>query len=112
VRSGQQEGLSIIHTDLVQSVQFSAGGFEARYGDKLSSVLDIQYKEPDSFAAHASVSLLGESASIEGSSENKRFTYLFGARHKSSKYLLNTLDVQGDYQTNFTDIQSYFTYHV
>ncbi|RYD82273.1 MAG: TonB-dependent receptor [Sphingobacteriales bacterium] len=112
VRNGQQEGLSIIHTDLVKSVQFSAGGFEARYGDKLSSVLDIQYKEPDSFAAKAAVSLLGESISVEGSSADKRFTYLFGGRHRSSKYLLNSLDVQSDYQTNFADVQSYFTYHV
>ncbi|MGZ5242983.1 MAG: carboxypeptidase regulatory-like domain-containing protein, partial [Bacteroidia bacterium] len=72
VRSGQQEGLSIIHTDLVKSVQFSAGGFEARYGDKLSSVLDIQYKEPDSFASNIAVSLLGESISLEGSSKNNR----------------------------------------
>ncbi|MGZ5282931.1 MAG: TonB-dependent receptor [Bacteroidia bacterium] len=112
VRSGQQEGLSIIHTDLVKSVQFSAGGFEARYGDKLSSVLDIQYKEPDSFASNIAVSLLGESISLEGSSKNNRFTYLLGGRHRRNSYLLNTLDVQGDYQTNFIDAQSYLTYHV
>jgi hypothetical protein len=110
VRSGQEEGLSIINTDMVQSLQFSAGGFEARYGDKLSSVLDIKYKEPDSFALKTNLSFLGASVEAEGSSKDNRFKYIAGIRYRSSKYLLNSLDVQGDYQPTFLDGQAYLTY--
>ncbi len=111
-RSGQQEGLSFIHTELVQSVKFSAGGFEARYGDKMSSVLDIKYKEPKKFASSVNASLLGVQAHIEGASKNKRFTYLLGARYWSNQYILGTLDVQGDYKPLFTDVQTLLTYHL
>lgn len=112
VRSGQQEGLSIINSDLIKSVEFSAGGFEARYGDKLSSVLDLTYKEPDSFAAKIGMSFLGGSASVEGSSENHRFTFLGGARYRTLQYLLGTLDVEGTYRPAFTDVQTYMTYDI
>jgi hypothetical protein len=112
VRSGQQEGLSIIHSDLIRSVEFSAGGFEARYGDKLSSVLDLTYKEPDSFAAKAGMSFLGGSVSLEGSSDNHRFTFLGAARYRSTQYLLGTLDVEGTYRPTFTDVQTYMTYDI
>jgi hypothetical protein len=110
VRSGQEEGLSIINTDMVQSLQFSAGGFEARYGDKLSSVLDIKYKDPDSFALKTNLSLLGAFVEAEGTSVDHRLRYIAGVRYRSSKYLLNSLDVQGDYQPTFLDAQAYLTY--
>ena len=111
-RSGQQEGLSFIHTELVQNVKFSAGGFEARYGDKLSSVLDIKYKDPTKFASSVNASLLGVQSHVEGASNNLRFTYLLGARYWSNKYVLGTLDVQGDYQPSFYDVQTLLNFHI
>ncbi|WP_273005546.1 carboxypeptidase-like regulatory domain-containing protein, partial [Leeuwenhoekiella blandensis] len=81
IRSGQQEGLSIVNPDLVRDIDFSAGGFQAKYGDKLSSVLDITYRRPVNFAASADLSLLGASLSAEGISNNKKFTALVGARY-------------------------------
>lgn len=111
-RSGQQEGLSFIHTELVQSVKFSAGGFEARYGDKMSSVLDIKYREPSRSASSVNLSLLGVQAHTEGASRNKRFTYLVGARYWTNQYVVSTLDVQGDYKPSFTDVQTLLTYHL
>ncbi len=110
VRSGQQEGLSFLNSDLVSSVLFSAGGFEARYGDKLSSVLDIKYKRPTKFAATATASLLGASAHAEGASNDTRFTYLIGARYKTNQYLLSALETKGSYKPVFLDIQSMLTY--
>ncbi|MFZ4548127.1 MAG: carboxypeptidase-like regulatory domain-containing protein, partial [Bacteroidales bacterium] len=110
VRSGQQEGLSFLNGDLVSSVLFSTGGFDARYGDKLSSVLDIRYKRPTKFASSASVSLLGAAAHIEGISNNKRFTYLAGGRYKTNQYLLNSLETKGSYKPVFLDFQSLLTY--
>jgi len=110
VRSGQQEGMSFLNSDLVSSVLFSAGGFEARYGDKLSSVLDIKYKRPSTFAASATASLLGASAHVEGTGFNKKFTYLAGARYKTNQYLLNSLETKGSYMPVFLDVQSLFTY--
>jgi hypothetical protein len=111
-RSGQQEGLSFIHTELVQNVKFSAGGFEARYGDKLSSVLDIKYKDPTKFASSVNAGLLGVQSHVEGASNNLRFTYLLGARYWSNKYVLGTLDVQGDYQPSFYDVQTLLNFHI
>ncbi len=111
-RSGQQEGLSFIHSELVQNVKFSAGGFEARYGDKMSSVLDIKYKDPKKFASSLNVGLLGVQTHVEGASKNLRFSYLIGARYWSNKYVVSSLDTKGDYQPSFTDVQSLFTYHV
>jgi hypothetical protein len=111
-RSGQQEGLSFIHTDMVDNVKFSAGGFEARYGDKLSSVLDIHYKTPKKFESSVNVSFMGVIAHTEGISNNKRFTYLLGARYWTNKYLVGSLDTKGNYQPSFTDIQTLLTYHL
>ena len=111
-RSGQQEGLSVINSDMVDYLSFSSGGFDARYGDKLSSVLDIHYKEPDTFSAKVSASLLGGGVTIEGSSDNHRFRYMFGARYKTNQYLLNSLNVQGNYQPKFTDAQGLLSYDV
>lgn len=111
-RSGQQEGLSFIHTELVQNVKFSAGGFEARYGDKMSSVLDIKYKDPKKFGASATVSLLGLQTHVEGASKDLRFTWLLGARYWSNAYVLGTFDVQGDYQPKFYDVQTLLNWHL
>ncbi|MEM6964799.1 MAG: TonB-dependent receptor [Bacteroidota bacterium] len=114
IRSGQQEGLSFPNIDLMRDLSFSSGGFEARYGDKLSSVLDIKYKRPDSVRASIGMSALGGSAHIEGSmkldSVYRKFRYLLGARYKTTRYLLGTLDVTGEYIPNFADIQGYFTF--
>ncbi len=110
VRSGQQEGLSFLNSDLVSSVSFSSGGFEARYGDKMSSVLDVKYKRPDSLKGHAQVSLLGANSHIEGGSENGRFMYLAGLRYKSNQYVLNAMETQGEFKPNFFDFQTYLTW--
>ncbi len=112
VRSGQQEGLSFANSDLVSSITFSAGGFDAKYGDKMSSVLDIKYKEPKEFASSVALSLLGGSVHVEGCSDNHRLTYLFGVRQKSNQYLLQSLETQGEYKPSFTDFQTYMTYDV
>ena len=109
-RSGQQEGLSFANVDMISSVQFSAGGFEARYGDKLSSVLDIKYKKPKAFGGSTSVGLLGGDVCIEGTSKNYRFTHISGFRYNSNRYVLGSLDVKGDYRPAFTDFQTYLTY--
>ncbi len=112
VRSGQQEGLSFVNSDLVSSVKFSAGGYDARYGDKMSSALDITYKRPKKFAGSSSISLLGASAHVEGASKNQRFTFLAGYRYKTTSYLLNTLETSGDYKPQFSDLQTMLTYQV
>ncbi len=112
VRSGQQEGLSVINPDLVESVSFSAGGFQAKYGDKLASALDIKYRQPDSFAATFQASLLGVNVHFEDKSKNKRFTYLTGLRFRSNQYLLGTLDVQGEYKPRFFDVQTLLRYRI
>ena len=111
-RSGQQEGLSFINPDLVAAILFSAGGFEAKYGDKMSSVLDVQYRKPRKFAGTVSGSLLGSNLHLEGSSKNYRFTWLMGARYKTNKYLLGKTDSKGDYKPFFADLQVYTTYDI
>lgn len=108
VRSGQQEGLSIINPDMVESIGFSTGGFEARYGDKMSSVLDIKYKKPKKFEANVAANILGASAFVGFST--KKFSWSNGIRYKTNKYLLGSLDTKGEYQPNFLDYQTYLTY--
>jgi hypothetical protein len=115
IRQGQQEGLTFANMDLVKDLSFSSGGFQAKYGDKMSSVLDIRYKKADSLRASVSGSFLGGSAHLEGSLKldttgNRRFRYLFGARYKDTRYLLGSLDTKGQYTPNFTDLQTYITY--
>ncbi|MBP6335427.1 MAG: TonB-dependent receptor [Bacteroidia bacterium] len=105
VRAGQQEGLSVINPDMVESISFSAGGFEAKYGDKLSSVLDIQYRKPKKFGGSISASLLGASLELENRSKNEKWYWMTGLRYKSNQYLLNTFDTKGEYKPSFTDIQ-------
>jgi len=112
VRSAQQEGLSFVNSDLVSSIKFSAGGYDARYGDKMSSALDISYKRPSKFGGSASISLLGASAHVEGASKTKRFTYLAGYRYKTTSYLLNTLETSGDYKPQFSDFQALLSYQL
>ena len=112
IRAGQQEGMSFVNPDLVSSVEFSPGGFNTEYGDKMSSVLDIRYKQPVEFAGSGQISLLGASAHVEGVSKNKKLTYITGLRYKTNKYLLGTMDVSGDYNPSFFDVQSYLTYEI
>ena len=112
VTNGQQEGLSFINSDLVSEVEFSAGGWQAKYGDKLASVLNVKYKTPDKFGASVSGSLLGGSLHFEGATKNERLNYTLGARHKSSKYLLNTLETNGQYLPRFTDYQSFINFNI
>jgi hypothetical protein len=110
IRSGQQEGLSFINPDLVESVNFSSGGFDASYGDKMSSVLDIKYRKPVSFHGSVSLGLLTSSVHLEGADKTGRLTFLVGARYKSSSMMLKTLDAKGDYHPVFADIQSILTW--
>jgi len=112
VRSGRQEGLSFVNTDMVNSILFSAGGFDAKYGDKMSSVLDITYKNPIKNMASLQLSLLGGSSHFEGISNNTKLSYILGARYKTSKYLLNSLDTEAEYSPNFSDIQTYINYKI
>jgi len=111
VRSGQQEGQSFLNPDLVAGISFSSGGFDARYGDKMSSVLDIRYKKPSTFAGSFDVSLLGASAHVEGAFA-KKFSFLLGARYKTNSYLLKSLDTKGNYKPRFFDIQGMLNYEI
>ena len=111
IRNGQQEGLSFINTDMVGDIRFSSGGFDAKYGDKMSSVLDIKYRKPQEFAGSVSASLLGASAHIEGLI-GSRMTYQIGYRNKSSKYILNSLETDGEYNSTFNDLQAFLTYDI
>ncbi|UKK49551.1 TonB-dependent receptor [Prevotella sp. E9-3] len=108
IRSGQQEGLSVINPDMVEKVGFSSGGFSAKYGDKMSSALDITYKRPKSFEATAMASLLGASAYVGMST--KKFSMSHGLRYKTNRYLLGSLDTKGEYKPNFLDYQTNIIY--
>lgn len=131
IRSGQQEGLSFINLDLTASVKFSSGGFECQYGDKMSSVMDIEYKKPNGFASSLSASFLGCSLHTEGVITRKKegqkrkytdklnlsdhdpyFSYLIGFRYKSNSYLLKTLNTKGDYKPNFLDLQTLLCWNI
>jgi len=105
VHSGQQEGLSIINSDMVEDINFSAGGFAAKYGDKMSSVLDIKYKRPEKTEATLSASMQGAAAYLGFG--NKKFSMMNGVRYKTMRYLLSSLDVSGEYRPNFFDYQNY-----
>ena len=108
VRSGQQEGLSVINPDMVERIGFSTGGFEAKYGDKMSSALDITYRRPKRFEATAAASLLGGSAYVGFS--NKKLAWANGLRYKTTRYLLGSLETKGEYKPNFLDYQTYLSY--
>lgn len=105
IRAGQQEGLSFINPDMVENIGFSSGGYEARYGDKMSSVLDITYRRPEAFESTLSASLLG--ANAYAGFGNERFSFSTGIRYKTSEYLLGTLDTHGEYDPAFLDWQGY-----
>lgn len=108
VRSGQQEGLSIINPNMVESIGFSSGGFEARYGDRMSSVLDITYKRPEAFEASLSASMLGGGVYVGWG--NKHVSLMTSLRYKTTRYLLGSLDTNGEYNPNFLDYQAYFSW--
>lgn len=110
IRSGQQEGLSFANTDMVESLDFSAGGFDAMYGDKMSSVLDIRYKRPERLESRLNISLLGASAYI-GWGDSLQ-SQMHGIRYKTSKYMLGALDTKGNYKPNFLDYQTQMTWKV
>lgn len=112
VRTGQQEGLSFVNPDLVSNVNFSIGGFQAKYGDKMASVLDVTYKKPTKLGGSATASLLGASMHLEGASENQRLTWLIGARQKSNQYVLRSQPTKGIYNPSFTDIQGLVNYRL
>lgn len=115
ISNSQQEGLSFPNVELMRDLSFSSGGYEAKYGDKMSSVLDIKYKRPTDFKGSLSGSFLGGSAHLEGSAKAgkndfQRLRYILGARYKTTQYLLGSLDVKGQYIPQFADIQGYMTY--
>ncbi|SIT81199.1 TonB-dependent receptor [Pontibacter indicus] len=110
ISAAQQEGLSFVNPDLVANVEFSSGGWQPKYGDKLSSVLNIQYKRPTEFAASVTGSLTGGAIHLEEASKNKRVSYLMGLRHKNSQYMLQGLQVDGQYRPTFTDGQLYLSF--
>ncbi len=117
IRSGQQEGLTFPNIDLIRDLSFSSGGFDAKYGDKMSSVLDIRYKRPEESSGSIGASLLGMSAHIEGSERlgsnaYNKLRYLGGIRYKTNRYLLGSLDTKGEYSPDFIDIQGHVTYDV
>lgn len=112
VQSGRQEGLNFVNGDMVSSILFSAGGFEPRYGDKMSSVLDIRYKRPKKFQGSVEGGLLGGSVHLAGASEGYRFTAIGGVRYRQNSYLLNSLETQGQYRPDFTDAQAFLTYDI
>ncbi|MEO0900192.1 MAG: TonB-dependent receptor plug domain-containing protein [Bacteroidota bacterium] len=116
-RSGRQEGLGFSNASMAQGIKFSTGGFAAQYGDKLSSVLDITYKNPKEFKGTAEIGIVNNNFHVEGRSKNKKnpnqpgkFSYLMGARRFSLGYFLNSLETQGSYRPNFLDYQGLFTY--
>ena len=112
VGSGQQEGLSFVNSRLVNNIEFSAGGFAAEYGDKMSSVLDVTYKKPRETAASLALSLLGAEAHVEGVVGKDRFSFLLGARYKNTSVALNMMDTKGDYHPSFTDVQTLLNYRL
>lgn len=112
IHNGQQEGLSFINPELSKNINFYTGGFQARYGDKISSVLDIQYKKPASFAGSAYISFLEQGFHLEGTSENNKLTFLLGVRSKTNRNLLSSQEVKGNYIPSSADLQAYLTYRL
>ncbi|MBA2249625.1 MAG: TonB-dependent receptor [Chitinophagaceae bacterium] len=112
VRSGQQEGLSLINPELARNINFYNGGFQAKYGDKISSVLDIQYKKPKSFGGSVYVSLLEQGFHLEGSSKNEKFSYLLGVRNRTNKNLLSSQETTGSYVPSSADLQTFVTWQL
>ncbi|MGM0621110.1 MAG: TonB-dependent receptor [Bacteroidota bacterium] len=110
IRAGQQEGLSFINSDMVSTIEFSSGGFSAKYGDKMSSVLDIKYRKPSMFRGSASMSMLGATAHFEDVALKGKLSHISGIRYKTNRYMLGGLDEKGNYNPQFVDFQTYITY--
>ena len=110
IRSGQQEGLSFTNTDLVQNVDFSGGGFQAKFGDKLSSVLDITYRRPTKFGATAEASFLGGSLSVDAVSKNQKWSALTGVRYRDNSLLVNSQETETNFKPTFADVQTNINY--
>ena len=110
IRSGQQEGLSFINPNMVQNINFSAGGFQAKYGDKLSSVLDITYRKPQESATTIDLSLLGGSATFEASLLNDKLSAITGLRYRDNSLFVNSKQIETNFRPRFTDFQSFVTY--
>lgn len=110
IRSGQQEGLSFINTNMIQNIHFSAGGFQARYGDKLSSVLDITYKKPAETATTIDASFLGGSATFEGQFLDKKLSTITGVRYRDNSLFVNSQQIEVNFRPKFTDVQTYLSY--
>ena len=112
IRSGQQEGLSFVNSDLVKNVDFSAGGFQAKYGDKLSSVLDVTYRRPTKLAAQAELSLLGGSVALEGISKSNNTSAILGMRYRDNSLLVDARDTETNFRPRFADVQTYISHNV
>ena len=110
IRSGQQEGLSFINSNMVQNINFSAGGFQAKYGDRLSSVLDITYRKPKETSTTIEASLLGASATFEGAFLNNKLTTITGVRYRDNSLFVNSKQTEVNFRPRFTDVQTYLTY--
>ena len=110
IRSGQQEGLSFTNTEMVSNVDFSAGGFQAKYGDKLSSVLDITYRRPTKFQAALDASLLGGSATVDVVSKNQKWSNMTGIRYRNNSLLVNSQETESNFKPSFADVQTQITY--
>ena len=110
IRSGQQEGLSFTNTEMVSNVDFSAGGFQSKYGDKLSSVLDITYRRPVKFQAALDASLLGGSATVDMVSKNQKWSNITGIRYRNNSLLVNSQDTESNFKPSFVDIQTQLTF--
>jgi hypothetical protein len=110
IRAGQQEGMSFVNPEMVQEVKFSAGGFDVKYGDKMSSVLDISYKKPKKFESVVNLGLLGTNVYLGQASKSGRFTQIHGFRYKTNEYLLGTLDTKAEYNPSFLDYQTFLTW--
>jgi hypothetical protein len=112
VRSGQQEGLSFINPEMTKNINFYNGGFQSKFGDKMSSVLDVQYKKPKTFGGTAYISLLEQGLHLEGSAKKEKVTYLLGIRNRNNRNLLSSQETKGAYIPSSSDIQGYVTYQV
>src|SRR5699024_1737119 len=112
IRSGQQEGLSFVNSDMTSQVDFSAGGFQAKYGDKLSSVLDITYRKPIQTTTRLDVSLLGGQVTTEGINKTGRWTGILGVRYRDNSMFVNAKQTETNYEPRFADIQAYTTYKI
>ncbi|RUA10232.1 MAG: TonB-dependent receptor [Flavobacteriia bacterium] len=112
IRSGQQEGLSFVNPDMTQKVSFSPGGFQSKYGDKMSSVLDITYRTPQHFGARLEASLLGASTTVEGTAAKDKLHAMIGMRYRNNSLFVNSKDIETNFNPSFTDVQTFISYQL